>query len=195
MNVEHIAVLGMTGTGKTYFIKKYLIEPAKRRGKRVIILDLERDYSGFTLKNFKALKEALKEHRVVRILTEEYQSTQMQSEIYDYIFSKIRNCMIVIDEIHNQGGQQGKIDDNLIKLITRGRKRGLKLVVASQRPSLVDKIILSNCGTLVLKKVGWATDWNVYKEVSKEAVDILKSSKSKYATVIIRNGTIWRVIE
>ena len=193
-NVEHIAILGMTGTGKTYFIKNHLLKPAKQKGIPVIILDLERDYNGFVVKNYKNIKNYIGKKSVIKINTDDYDEEQMQSDIYNHIFKKIRDAMVVIDEVHNQGGHQHKLDMNLKKLITRGRKRGLKIVLASQRPALVDKTLLSNCGTLILKKVGWGTDWNIYKEINKDAYNQLKESTNKYATVILRQGVIWKRI-
>ncbi|HIP90491.1 MAG TPA: AAA family ATPase [Candidatus Nanopusillus sp.] len=194
MDVEHIAVLGMTGTGKTYFIKD-LIRRAKSKGKKIVILDLERDYhdvGAFTLKDWRNIGVYKDKKQVLRILTEDYEDGQVQDKIYNYIFRNMRNWIVVIDEVHNQGGHQSKLSSSLKKLITRGRKRGLKLIVASQRPSLIDKTILSNCAVLVLKKVGWDTDWSVYRAVNKEVCDLLKNSTNKYATVILRYGTIWK---
>ncbi|HIP90266.1 MAG TPA: DUF87 domain-containing protein [Candidatus Nanopusillus sp.] len=191
-NVEHIAILGMTGTGKTYFIRD-IIKKAKMNSTKIIILDIEEDYGNLgaiVLKNYKNISK-YKNKQVIRLLTEDYNEDQMQSHVYDYVFKNVRNALIVIDEVHNQGGEQSKLDANLKRLITRGRKRGLKLIVASQRPALVDKTILSNCGTLVLKKVGWSTDWNLYNSINKEACELLKSSKNKYSYVILRQGIIW----
>jgi DNA helicase HerA-like ATPase len=210
-NVEHIAVLGGTGTGKTYFIKNELIKPAREKGIPVIILDLERDYNGlgaFRVKNWKKnLIPYLKKKGIVRIFTEDYddydKDNNETSAIYEYIFKNIEydkigsSVLIVVDEVHNQGGHESKsVDKWLKKLLTRGRKRGQKMVIASQRVAEVRKTLVDNCGTWVFKKCG-LTDWQAYKKyLPKEELEKLKNSQNKYATIIIRNygATVWKRI-
>ena len=194
VSVEHIAALGMTGTGKTYWIKQNIILPAINNKIPIVLFDLENDYNDlgfYDLNNFYNIEQIIQTINVpIRIDTEFYDIEEMQSEIYEYLFQNIRNCIIIVDEVHEQGGKQSSLDTNLKRLITQGRKRGLKMVIASQRPALTDKTLLSNCGKIVFKKCNWKTDWDVYKSINKEVHDRLKISKNKYETVIMQMGNI-----
>ena len=208
-DVEHIAVIGGTGTGKTYLIKNELIKPAvAKKGARVIILDLEQDYNGlgaFRVKNWrKNLKPYLRKKGIVRIYTDDYDQYEKDepnetSEIYEYIWKNIEDVMVIVDEAHNQGGHQkgGDMDKWLKKLITRGRKKGKKMVIASQRPAELNKTILHNTANIILKKVGWKNDWDTYKSIlEKKEYNELKSSNNKYATIVLRDfgATVWKKI-
>ncbi len=71
---------------------------------------------------------------------------------------------IVIDEAHNIAPPQtsstrvARVVDLLVEIASEGRKYGLFLVVASQRPSAVHPAILSQCDNLFLLRVSSRND-------------------------------------
>lgn len=61
---------------------------------------------------------------------------------------------IILEEAHNFapniGSQENSISSSIIKNIAReGRKFGVSLCVTSQRPSMIDTTLLSQCGTII----------------------------------------------
>ncbi len=68
--------------------------------------------------------------------------------------SKVRSPYLIIleeaDRFVPQRGEKLKIIEEIAK---RGRKRGIGLLIATQRPSIVDKNILSQCGNQIIGKL------------------------------------------
>jgi DNA helicase HerA-like ATPase len=67
---------------------------------------------------------------------------------------KIPPICIILEEAHNFapsiGSQENSISTSIIKNIAReGRKFGVSLCVTSQRPSMIDTTLLSQCGTII----------------------------------------------
>ena len=179
----HISVLGYTGTGKSWYIKNNLLHNIKTK---IIFFDIENEYLG-KITNPKTFLKDVKENDYVRIVENDLNIINFY---YNQIFKFIRNVTVVIDEAHRQGGEEHKLTTPLKDLVTAGRKRGIRLITASQTPSLISKVILKNSGILVLKKASWGIDWKIYKQINEEAYNILKNSPNQYATVILKNGII-----
>ncbi|MCP3987445.1 MAG: ATP-binding protein [Actinomycetia bacterium] len=72
--------------------------------------------------------------------------------------------IIVIDEAHNicprnpAGPNQALATDHLIRIAGEGRKFGLYLLLATQRPEKVHQSVLSQCDNLLLMKMNSAAD-------------------------------------
>ena len=179
----HISVLGYTGTGKSWYIKNNIIPKIKTK---IIFFDIENEYIG-KITTPKSFLEDIKKNNYVRIIES---NSDILNYYYKKIFDNIRNITVVIDEAHRQGGEEHKLIDGLKDLITGGRKRGIRIITASQTPSLISKVILKNSGILVLKKASWNIDWKIYKQINEEAYSILKNSSNQYVTVILKNGII-----
>jgi DNA helicase HerA-like ATPase len=69
--------------------------------------------------------------------------------------NKIPAMMLVVEEAHQFCPQQGRArSSNILKTIaSEGRKFGLGMSIVTQRPAMVDKNILSQCGTQIILKV------------------------------------------
>ena len=179
----HIAVLGYTGTGKSYFIKNNLVPKIKTK---IVFFDIESEYFG-KITTPKSFLEDVKKNDYVRVIERD---TNITNYYYKRIFDNIRNVTIVIDECHRQGGEEYHLSSQLKDLVTGGRKRGIQIITASQTPSLISKVILKNSGILVLKKASWSIDWKIYRQINEDAHDLLKNSSNQYATIILKNGII-----
>ncbi len=72
--------------------------------------------------------------------------------------------LIVIDEAHNvcpaepQDALQATATDHAIRIAAEGRKFGLHLLLASQRPDKLDRNVLSQCDNLVLMRMNSRDD-------------------------------------
>ena len=179
----HISVLGYTGTGKSWYIRKNLLHKIKTK---IIFFDIENEYAGKITSPRTFLKD-VQENDYIRIVENDLNVINFY---YDNIFKFIRNVTVVIDEAHRQGGEEHKLTTELKDLITAGRKRGIRIITASQTPSLISKVILKNSGILILKKASWGIDWKIYKQINEKAYNILKESTNQYATVVLKNGII-----
>ena len=179
----HISVLGYTGTGKSWYIRKNLLHKIKTK---IIFFDIEDEYAG-QITTPKTFLKDVKEFDKIRIIENDLNIINFY---YNQIFNYVRNVTVVIDEAHRQGGEEHKLIQGLKDLITGGRKRGIRVITASQTPSLISKVILKNSGILVLKKASWGIDWKIYKQINEEAYNILKASTNQYATVVLKNGII-----
>ncbi|MCS3901723.1 ATP-binding protein [Methanococcus voltae] len=190
--VSHTAVIGRTGTGKTYYLKQQLKKFDKLNVK-CLVMDIEGDFTGIKRTNLKNLKEDFKRHNVLRVQGSE--EKEKQNMIYDFVFKNLKNIIFVIDEINSQGGREKSLNPSLERLFIRGRKRGIKIIVAGQRASLISKTILSSCTIHVLKKQGWENDYKVYNQLNKHVSDLIKDSKNKYVTTVLKDGILYKLYD
>ncbi|MEM3670244.1 MAG: DUF87 domain-containing protein [Thermoprotei archaeon] len=78
------------------------------------------------------------------------------SSLYKTISERRTPYLLIVEEIDKFVPQVGKRVEIIPEIARRGRKRGLGLMICTQRPSIVDKNVLSQCsnqliGRLVLK--------------------------------------------
>ncbi|MEB3861124.1 MAG: DUF87 domain-containing protein [Desulfurococcales archaeon] len=78
-----------------------------------------------------------------------------------------RPLFLVIEEAHEfiPQGYSSSVKNVLVRIALRGRKRGLGLIMVSQRSAKVDKDVLSQAEYYVLHKVMHPADLRVYKEL------------------------------
>jgi hypothetical protein len=75
-----------------------------------------------------------------------------------------RPVIIVVDEAHNicperpQSPNQALATEHLVRIAGEGRKFGLYVLLATQRPDKVNRNVVSQCENLVLMKMNSATD-------------------------------------
>jgi hypothetical protein len=74
---------------------------------------------------------------------------------------------VVIEEAHEflPQGQRTPLKSLLTRFALRGRKRGLGIIIASQRSAKVEKDLLTQAGLLFLHYVAHPTDLTVYKDL------------------------------
>lgn len=75
------------------------------------------------------------------------------SKIYEEVERRRTPYLIVVEEADRFIPQNGERVPIFGEIARRGRKRGIGLMVCTQRPSLVDKNVLSQCGNQLIGKL------------------------------------------
>jgi DNA helicase HerA-like ATPase len=98
---------------------------------------------------------------------------------------------LVIEEAHNWIPQRKAtaVSDVLVSIATEGRKRGLGLVMVSQRSARLNKDVLSQADIYFLHRVRHPADVGVYIDViprpRRQVVDIVNKLKVGQAAVLV----------
>ncbi len=174
-------VIGQSGSGKSYTIA-VLCEKLLQNNIAFCIVDTEGEY--FSLKEkFEVLwvggqqadvniesvdfadliEKSIKNNvplilDVSDVLEQRKVVADFASKLYE-VESNVREpYLLVIEEADKFVPQSKDSLKELEEISKRGRKRGLGLLVATQRPSLVNKNILSQCGNQVIGKLTTEND-------------------------------------
>ncbi len=85
--------------------------------------------------------------KVLRVLM------RMQKKYWSY-------RLVVVDEVHLFAPQRGRCESShpIAEVAARGRRRGLRLVLATQRFARVDKDTVTQCGNLLVGKIDLSAD-------------------------------------
>ncbi len=78
---------------------------------------------------------------------------ELLSKIYEEVERRRTPYLVVVEEADRFIPQNGERVPIFGEIARRGRKRGIGLMVCTQRPSLVDKNILSQCGNQLIGKL------------------------------------------
>ncbi|MCD6576318.1 MAG: DUF87 domain-containing protein [Nanoarchaeota archaeon] len=170
-------VIGQSGSGKSYTIAVICEELAKNN-LGFCIVDTEGEY--FSLKekyqilwigsdercdidiskvDFKKLAEkALKKNfPIIFDVSEAEKPKEKVNQLLNAFYkasSKLKQpYLIIIEEVDKFAPQKGEVLPSIEEISRRGRKRGLGLLIATQRPAFVNKDILSQCGNQIIGKL------------------------------------------
>jgi hypothetical protein len=172
----HVAVLGMTGSGKTYFVKSYVIRNRLLCGASIIILDWNGEYDelvhyldgmvfsaedepgrlgdyfqgGVSSINLAAIKNDDKRRRIANSIVDTIIEWIHSAKIGDK-----KKTIFVLDEAWKLLGSKS----NLGQLFREGRKYGLGVVVSTQLAKDVNNEVLANAGTLLVFRLQNAEDY------------------------------------
>ena len=179
-------VIGASGSGKSYSVGVICEELCKNKVPFVIV-DIEGEYSGLKEKfgdviwigndnrcdlrwnqkpDLKVLaKNAPDLPPIILDLSEADRPREKVNEfliaIYREISKRRTPFLVILEEADRfspqSGGERLPIFDEIAR---RGRKRGLGLMLCTQRPSLVDKNILSQCSSQLIGKLVIKNDLN-----------------------------------
>jgi hypothetical protein len=181
INAELIAtgrtcVIGTSGSGKSYTVGVICEELCKNKVPFVII-DTEGEYSGLKEKyeaiwigddekcdlNWKTLnleilaQNALDGVPFIMDLSEADKPKEkvgtFLSALYQEISKHRTPYLVVLEEADRFAPQSGQRLEIFNEVARRGRKRGLGLMLCTQRPSVVDKNILSQCANQIIGKL------------------------------------------
>lgn len=191
-------VIGQSGSGKSYTVA-VICEELARKNLGFCIIDTEGEY--FSLKekftvlwvgsnpnadidieqvNFNTLAEkAVKES--VPIIFDVSDVIDYKKAVKEFVGalynaeSRLRQpYLLVIEEIDKFAPQSGDMIKEIDEVGRRGRKRGLGLLIATQRPALVNKNILSQCGNQIIGKLTINNDLDAVKIFFPKKADLAK---------------------
>jgi len=187
------ALLGITGSGKTN-TAAVLIEELLSNGLPLTIVDIEGEYYGIKQRH-NVLVAGRSEHSELLIGPENAAqvaeisltrgisvildlSEYTQEESYEFLvayFTRLwevagkerKPYQIVLEEAHEfiPQGTTTPLKQILTRIALRGRKRGLGIILMSQRSAKVEKDVLTQTSLLFLHKVIHPTDMRVYKDL------------------------------
>lgn len=190
---KFVALLGITGSGKTN-TAAVLVEELQRQHLPMTIVDIEGEYYGLKEK-FDLLIAGKSEHAELAISPEnagalatasvtrglsvildlsEYTQEEMYMFLVEYFSalweasSKVKQPYeIILEEAHEwiPQGANTPLKKMLTRIALRGRKRGLGIILMSQRSAKVEKDVLTQTSLLFLHKVVHPTDMRVYKDL------------------------------
>jgi uncharacterized protein len=171
-------VIGSSGSGKSYTVG-VLCEELCKNNVPFVIIDVEGEYSGLKEKyeviwvgddencdlkwskkvDLKALGRYAPDcPPIILDLSEAARPREKVNEFLFSIYAEISKrrtpYLVILEEADRfspqSGGERLPIFDEIAR---RGRKRGLGLMLCTQRPSLVDKNILSQCASQLIGKL------------------------------------------
>ncbi len=174
-------VIGQSGSGKSYLIAT-LCEKLLQKSVAFCIIDTEGEY--FSLKqkfqllwvggsqadvnienvDFQDLAKKSIENNVPLILdvSDVLDQRKVVGEFADKLYNvgnvERQPYLLIIEEADKFVGQNKDSLKEIEEISKRGRKRGLGLLVATQRPSLVNKNVLSQCGNQIIGKLATEND-------------------------------------
>ncbi len=170
-------IIGQSGSGKSYAVAVICEELAKNNI-GFCIIDTEGEY--FSLKQkYPILWVGLNKDCEINIDDADYNLLakklisgdfpvifdvsdvdEPQKEVSDFlkelykIGSKLKKpYLTIIEEIDKFAPQRGNVLSEIEEISKRGRKRGIGLLIATQRPALVNKNILSQCANQIIGKL------------------------------------------
>lgn len=188
-----VAVLGITGSGKTN-TAAVLIEELLSSGLPLTVVDIEGEYWGLKEK-FEVIVAGRSEHaelevnpnsaaqlaeisvkRSISVILDLSDFTQNEaSEFLTQYFTSLwaastsakQPYQIVLEEAHEfvPQGIGTLLKQILTRIALRGRKRGLGIILISQRSAKVEKDVLTQTSLLFLHKVVHPIDVKVYKDL------------------------------
>lgn len=169
-------VIGASGSGKSYAVA-VICEELCKKGIGFAILDTEGEYAGIKEK-YKAILvsnddkpdlklEQLDMHQlaeqapdidpIILDLSDSDKPKEVAESFLIHLYTTLSKrrvpYLVIIEEADRFVPQQGDRLKIIAEIARRGRKRGMGLMVCTQRPSLVDKNILSQCGNQLIGRL------------------------------------------
>jgi uncharacterized protein len=169
-------ILGSSGSGKSYTVG-VMCEELCKGNVPFAVVDTEGEYSGLkelynvfwvgeddgcdqrwsTLDEGQLAARALELPPLIldlsRVDDQKGRVSRFLTAVYDEI-SRVRTpYLLIVEEADRFVPQQGERLPIFGEIARRGRKRGVGLMVCSQRPSMIDKNILSQCANQIIGKL------------------------------------------
>lgn len=139
-----IALMGASGTGKTFYLKKMLSD---ENPKRLIIIDPLDAFEEFAKKvdSISSIEqETRKKYFKIRYVPKKDKPLIIQMDAIARIAFETGNLWFVIEEL-NKYTKANMASPNWADCSLRGRQFGLTIIGLSQRPAGVDKDFFGNC--------------------------------------------------
>ncbi len=178
---ERSAVIGQSGSGKSYLVS-VICEELAASDLGFVVIDTEGEYAGLSgHRNISVIDDiepiSTDEDRVRKIIEESQKIVLDVSEtdpkainaflesVYRVATEMFRQgrhrqnpFLVIVEEADIYIPQRGRGLDILQQISRRGRKRGLGVLFATQRPALVNKNVLSQCNNVFIGKLTLKND-------------------------------------
>lgn len=201
------AVLGQSGSGKSY-LTAVLCEELAAKGVPFVVVDPEGEYASLKEKfevlhvaaeggdvpldsiSYPKLAQAVLRGGVPVVFDVSEGNTQKAGPFLEALFDatdpgQTRPCLVILEEASLFAPQTGERTPSVIELARRGRKRGLGLLVATQRPAMVDKNVLSQCNSFFAGKLALPHDLKALRQMVPASVlqQVPKLEKGEFLLV------------
>lgn len=188
---ERIDLCGKTGSGKTY-AAKYLLS----RFDRLVILDVKGELDGWnTVPWDREAKRLLRNGEPVRarVLVPVGRSPE---ETWEDVFATILesgNCHLYIDEMYGVTPPGKSPSDLLWAIFTRGRSMGIGTTTATQRPTWVPLISISEAEHFFCFRLTMSEDRKrMASFMGPEVVNVIRAEHGVYYTHVTWSNPIYR---
>lgn len=189
----HIAIVGMSGSGKSFTLKNIIIRACEFHGRSAIILDWNGEYGPITnLLNGKRITpggksgqirlpsrmhEGVTEIDLSAVHSDEARA-RIASDILDWIVDKMRlknlqngshaDTLVVIDEAWKALGSR-----SVGSLYREGRKYGFGIITATQLVGDVHNEIISNSACVLLFRIQNSNDYTILAKMGIANEEVL----------------------
>ncbi|MCF8298350.1 MAG: DUF87 domain-containing protein [Melioribacteraceae bacterium] len=206
---HHLALLGVTGSGKSYLARE-IIKKLKENNTKIICIDFtgewRKELSEEDLEDFSDINTAIDSNKISLIelasvsnTTQSLEETNKKlQEIFAYA-KENENCKdicLVLEEAHTIVpettflGDYGDYSANkalvnkMSQIALQGRKYGVGLMVLAQRTANVSKTVLTQCNTIVCFQAFDETSFTFLSNyIGKDLVRALPNLKQYHAIV------------
>lgn len=144
-----LAVIGATGSGKSVYVKNYVL---KKSDRRLWIWDYKREYQGYADLITENLQSAMLELKkpAFRVAFRPSFDDKIRARQFD-LFCRAawhaKNCIVLVEELGMVTTPQ-RAPAGWKMITTTGRSEGLSVIGISQRPAQIDKDFFSNCSEI-----------------------------------------------
>ena len=222
---RHTALLAQSGAGKSYALGVVLEELLERTSARIVVIDANGDFAhvgelpsaigvllaeGRDPKRYRSCTRRLA-HRSVRGAV--FNLNTLDPALWDGIVNDVlallwerrdeqRPTIIIVDEAHNfvpADPVPDAVSRALGRIAAEGRKYGLWLILASQRPQKVHSNVISQCDNLILMRLTSQIDIDhiasAFGAVDRTMMQLATGFRSGSAMIvgrIVRSPTLMR---
>lgn len=221
---ERTFICAMTRYGKSYSMRKIAEESFGKVG--IIIIDPEGEYASLREEypflivgkdiplnpdtaEFIA-ETVLKENLSIIIDSSTADTIDEQEFVRRFIdkfmeleLIKKKSYLFMIEEADEFAPEKGVYKSSslrsIINLAKKGAKRGLGLILASQRPAMISKTVLSQCANQIIGHTEWSGDLKVLQQylridsIAIQKIPLLKSGEFLFKGNFIEDSQILRI--
>lgn len=195
-----VALLGMKGSGKTTALRQ-IMRAAEAKGLPVIAVDptgalVSKDFFNIRISgsyNVDYLAEIVNaawgQKAPLVLETSDMRNAEMVrfAQLLFSLLEKHRDGLVIIDEIPDMVPQYGNKSDEIIRFNRKCRNRNVGFIFTTQRPAAVDKNVLALADMLLVMRIAWPADVEVYEEHLKN-MNIPKEKRQRILTEIAHFG-------
>lgn len=174
LEAEIVAVMGATGAGKSLYIKGRI---KREKPARLLIFDPEGEYEGFgrEVSSMGDLVKLLKKvgagpFRFVFRPADDLAAAKKQFDLFCSIAFAAKNLWLIAEEL-KFWTSPSYAPPGWSKVNLRGRKHGLTVIGASQRPASIDKDFLGNATLVRAGRMNYEEDARAVAKVLGVAPD------------------------